>query len=167
MEKSILAWQIHRRPPIKALMTRMTASRWLDRTGFVFLGLAILFFLLLRQLTAAPQPGFANFGAAVAELLFYSLLWISASLGVLLFLGRPLLRLRWWHSWIAFLAIGALLWTEGPGLVDPFYVSIREAFPLSDPGFVVVLVGIAFVLMGFVFLVAQWLVRRARPVNSP
>ncbi|MDP8990445.1 MAG: hypothetical protein M3N41_10260 [Acidobacteriota bacterium] len=139
-------------------MTLQAISRWLNRAGFVFLCLALLFFLLRRELT--PEPGAAAFGGAAAELLFYTCLWISASLGALLFLGGPLLRLKWWYSWIAFIAIGALLWTKGPAIVGPFYVSVRKALPLSQPDFVVVLIGVAFIIMGFIFLAAQLLVRR-------
>ena len=97
-------------------MTLSAAARRLDRAGFVFLGLALLFSFERRRLAATPESGAAGFGGAAAELLVYSCLWISASLGALLFLGRPLLRLRWSYSWIAFLVIGALLWTEGPDL---------------------------------------------------
>jgi hypothetical protein len=35
--------------------------------------------------------------------------WTCGIFGMLLFFGRPLLRLRWWYAWVVFIAAGVIV----------------------------------------------------------
>jgi hypothetical protein len=144
--------------PLKTMLNanreleRLRVSRLMDRTGIVLLVLSL--FPLIDKGRSTGEP----FSTAAAEVFDVVALWTCWILGMLLFLGRPLLRLRWWYAWVVFIAAG---------LIVLILVSdIRSVKPVlhvemtAETGLVVAVAGVAGILMGFVFLVAQGLVRR-------
>lgn len=139
-------------------MTRLTASRCMDGAGLLLLGVALFFYAAQGRLTAPPArtgvPDYGFVGAAQA-IFVYLCFWMSASVGALLFLGRPMLRLGWRYGWIALLAVGALLWTEGPELVGPSYGPIGGSLLFSYWDMNVKFLELACILMGPIFLIAQ------------
>lgn len=147
-------------------MTRSKISRSMDLAGLTLVGLALLMFFSQDQLRPSvrnPNTGGPNYGGAAADLLMVAAFWICGSLGILLFLGRPLLWLQWWYSWIVFLAVGGLLWTKASALAGNLSgpESNGDFFRFHDLN--VMFVGIACTLMGIIFLIGQALARRAPP----
>jgi hypothetical protein len=133
----------------------------MDRAGFLFLGLALFVFVAQNKLTQRTASQW-DFSGAWVVLIVLPAFWISGTLGALLLLGRQLLQMQWWYSWIAFLAVGVLLWTDPRDLVG----DSASRYPFRFDDFALMLVGIASTIMGFIFLVAQWLVRRTPRENS-
>jgi len=48
----------------------------------------------------------------------------------------------------------------GPKLVGPSFLHVGQSLLFSLWDFVIAVIGVAFILAGFAFLAAQWLVRR-------
>jgi hypothetical protein len=139
----------------------------LDGAGALFLGVAIFVYSAQNSLRAGPTPGMADFGGGAQNFALISIFWFSGFIGLFSFLCRPLLWLQWWYSWIAFLAFGGVLWAGATSLFDGPIGRISGGLDFShDPAFNVQCVGVASILMGFIFLIAQWLVRRAVPENK-
>jgi hypothetical protein len=149
-------------------MTRVIASRWLDRIGLTLLGVALLFGVGQGVFAKTSEPAglAAGIAGAGAALFVYVCFWLSAAIGALALSGRLLLRLQWKYSWIGFFAMGLFLVIQGPVLVGPSYVSIGNDLLFSHWDFTVVLVGIASILMGFIFLVVERSVRRTPGASS-
>ncbi len=102
----------------------------------------------------------ADFGGA-ADLVLVAIFWFTGSLGALLLVSGPLLFVRLRYSWIGFFAVGAVLWIEAANLFDGPVGRISGGLDVShDHAFNAQCIGVASILMGFVFLIAQWLVRR-------
>jgi|HubBroStandDraft_2_1064218.scaffolds.fasta_scaffold453245_2 hypothetical protein len=142
-------------------MRRLTASLWLDGAGLLFLAIAAFVYAAPDRLRPPPQPGMADFGGAAMNLVLVAIIWFAGSLGALLLVSGPLLFMRLWYSWIGFFAMGALLWTQAADLFDGPVGRISGGLDVShDQAFNAQCIGIASILMGFVFLIAQWLVRR-------
>jgi hypothetical protein len=141
-------------------MTSVAASRWLGRAGFAFLCIAILIFGVQGELTKPSGRGELLPDNLTAFIILPVFFWMSGSLGALLLVGSALLRLRWWYSWLAFFAIGVFLSTMGPKLVGPSFLHVGQSLLFSLWDFVIAVIGVAFILAGFAFLAAQWLVRR-------
>jgi hypothetical protein len=140
-------------------VTRLTASRWLDRAGLFCLGVALFLYVsqdALRPSVRDPSTGGPNYGGAGTDVLIFYGQWGCAILGVLLFTPRALLRLRWWYSWIAFLIVGGGLLIAAFKAVEPGpSVEMHTLAPIAE------LAGLACIFMGFIYFVAQLLVRRA------
>ncbi len=139
-------------------MTRSTISRWLDRAGFVYLVIALFLFLAekaLRPSIRDPHTGGPNYGGAGTDVLIFYCQWGCAILGALLLTPRVLLRMRWWYSWIAVLVVGGGLIIFAFNAVGPASsVEMHKIAPIAE------VAGLAFILMGIIYLVAQRLVRR-------
>ena len=144
-------------------MERLAVSRLLDGAGCVFIALAAILFTANGSFTSSAVPGFGGAVSSAAGNVFGSIFeWGCAIFGGLLFLGRPLLRLRWWKSWIAFLLGGAfLLLIAINGL--PIFAdnpSLRMHIDLATD-----LAGVSSIFMALVFAIAQSLVRRSERID--
>jgi hypothetical protein len=144
-------------------MNRLMVSRLLDGAGCVLVALAAILFAASNNFTAPVEPGFAGGVSRAAGNIFdFITQWICCIFGVLLFLGRPLLWLRWWRSWIAFLAVGVLLLVVAFNDINSTERLLQNrSFDTGKIDTVVELAGFASILMGFIFFVAQSLVRRS------
>jgi hypothetical protein len=76
-----------------------------------------------------------------------------------------LLWLRWWYSWIAFIVAGVLLWTEASKLAGDLDGPESNGDFFRFYALNVMLVGIASILIGIIFLLAQGLERRGRKLS--
>jgi hypothetical protein len=111
----------------------------MDVAGLLLIALAAADHIFFR---VPVQGGFmGSFGAYVQDLADE----LVGSFGILLLLGRPLLRLRWWESWIYFSFAGILL-------VAANFIGASS-----------IQYGLSCLMMAVVFSIAQWLVRQAEP----
>jgi hypothetical protein len=141
-------------------MGRQAAARLMDRAGFLFLVLGLLALVWGDKRLPTGDP----FGTGADEAFAFIAKWACSALGALLFLGRPLLWLRWWYAWIAFFAVGVVL------LI--LFFDSTSAKPVllemgSEASTIMELVGFAGIVMGFVFLSFQRLVRQTEGPNPP
>src|SRR5271166_2744493 len=103
-------------------MERLSVSRLLDGAGCVFVALAVILFSTQDTFTPPIEPGVSGaVSSAAGNILRFALEWSCAIFGGLLFLGRPLLWLRWWKSWIAFIVVGVFLLIVALNSMIPFF----------------------------------------------
>lgn len=137
-------------------MTRSSVCRWLELTGVVLLGIGVLLVAARHHLESSYTSGI-TFAVGAAEGLILLAQCFFMSVGGLLFLVRPLLRLRGWNGSIVFFALGVCV-------LFVVYSSFEGSRLLwSNPGFVLAVyaTGYSSIFVGFVSLAAQWLVRRS------
>lgn len=112
----------------------------MDGAGFVFFALGLILFAFGHWLSLLVD-------------IFDVAGWACEILAALLFAVRPLLWLRWWRSWIAFFSLGSLLLVLALCVDWPY--SRVETIRL-----VASIAGLYCTVIGCVFSVTQWLVRR-------
>jgi hypothetical protein len=147
-------------------MNRLTVSRILDGAGLLFVCVALCVYAT-HNTNQPVEGGMAGaIGVGGHQAFLFLLQWGSLVLGALLFLARPLLRLKWQYAWLALIGSGVILLIVFYNSVNTSVLDGARRIP-PEMEILLELAGIACILVGLLLLIAQWLIRFVEGGSRP